>query len=1046
MRRSLFSFLVIFLSILNASAQLQKETRTVLYPLEGEQGLVLIEPGDNFEQEVEFEKYEYPTRRILRVVGGVKLPGKFAPRGEEFFRQQEYLIDDNLDSENKLNDEFSLYFKGDNNPFERHAYNRITGVDFGKGVVDMEIAYKRNKLKTSVNGDFGVELQIYNKKEGRHPDDVYDKADSIVFIPIPEGSGNFKVLKKTIKLPSNVATILVRVGGTGFSGECWVEAPIFKVDGKEVFSSPFIQNKKRGDDYNYWVGVNMATRSWPKWKLEFNNKTIFEGNIFDRASDIADFYITLPKDIEGKGNLKLSLVKEKNRVAFPYELRSMQLLEESAEDFEIISIPKFVSVGDTAAFLIETNRPNVTLNISSKSNNISFVDNNVALNKPGLHALQFVANGSDVNVEVVFSSGNIEKTGDIKQLIVKEKDNIFLSSGDEIYIDKEYEPYDQFFKWYFRNRVGNWYHFRPSYQWSGVRITNNEVASHYTNLLNKMQVPYAWQVEGRTLAATKINPSISVLQSPMFRGKQAHENDGGYYYWQHFLYNGLHSDMAARTRPYGGIFAKHRPIYTDHGIFIHYDPYAVENMADGADRFVANLSYSRGESTRHTGPSTMFRYLYQAGYEWLGAEQMYGPEDIIMSALRGASKAYGKENYGSLHAVQWGSKPFTDPKHSLRFFNSLATAYMHGSSHINTEEALWTDEYSNDRFTKSGKEHLYAQHQILDYIETHSRKGDLYTKIAVIQGRNDAWKSFGRTSAWSQNKDKWEFNKAMESFDLLKVFYPENNVDYCSTDGLFTSTPFGAVDILPIEASNEVMNQYDVLIFLGWNTFTNADFIRLKKFVEKGGTLLLSAAHLNSELQPDKETSFPKDDTVIKTLLGEDYKMYDDRKEISLGNGHIIYYPNKMYPAESEIRDSYTNDMVKLANKIASKEKSRSWVNSAPNINFSVWDSKSLRTIYLLNVDWKSDNMSQPAELVINNRSFPIDVDRYLIKTIRSADAVAATMSSNTSDIICIEKKDGRYIITCQTTGDDILTIFNSETGEVISKNITYPGIHQFEI
>lgn len=39
---------------------------------------------------------------------------------------------------------------------------------------------------------------------------------------------------------------------------------------------------------------------------------------------------------------------------------------------------------------------------------------------------------------------------------------------------------------------------------------------------------------------------------------------------------------------------------------------------------------------------------------------------------------------------------------------SLAVAYMHGSSHMNTEEALWTDEYMNDRYSVSGKEHLFA--------------------------------------------------------------------------------------------------------------------------------------------------------------------------------------------------------------------------------------------------------------------------------------------------------------------------------------------------
>ena len=53
-------------------------------------------------------------------------------------------------------------------------------------------------------------------------------------------------------------------------------------------------------------------------------------------------------------------------------------------------------------------------------------------------------------------------------------------------------------------------------------------------------------------------------------------------------------------------------------------------MADGARKLVENFRYSKGESSRHTGPSTLFRYLYQAGYNWLGAEQMYGPEEIIL--------------------------------------------------------------------------------------------------------------------------------------------------------------------------------------------------------------------------------------------------------------------------------------------------------------------------------------------------------------------------------------------------------------------------------
>lgn len=1041
-----FILFILFSVVLSVQAQLQRVQRTILYPAEREQGLLQIDPGKSFQQEIYFEDNDYPVRRILRIVGGVKMPGKFAPRGEEFFRQQEYLIDDNLDSIHTYKDRYSLYFKGNNDPFERHVYNRITGVDFDKKGANLEIAYKRKNLRILSGGDFGIELQIYNKKGGRHADEIYDKADSVIFIPIPQGSGNFKLLKKNIQLSANVATVLVCLGGKNFSGECWLEAPKFYVDRKNVFSSPFVQNEKRPDDYNYWVGINLVTRSWPKWKLEFKGEKIFEGNIFDRASNIADFYITLPKDIKGKGTLMLTLEKEPNRISFPYELRSLQLLEESAEGFEIVSVPRFVTVGDTAAFLIETNRPSVSLTVYSSNRNINLIDQHSVFADPGLHAVRFFASSPDTRIAVEFADGSIRKSCVIEQLIVKTKDNIYLSSGDEIYIDKEYESYDQFFKWYIQNHIGNAYHFRPSYQWSGERITDENIIKHYASLLNKMHIPYAWQVEGRTLAETKINPPLAVLQSPMFWGKQAHENDGAYYYWQHFLYNGLYSDMAARTRPYGGIFAKHRPIYTDHGIFIHYDPYGVNDMADGADKLIANLSYSRGESTRHTGPSTMFRYLYQAGYEWLGAEQMYGPEDIIMSALRGASRVYGKKDFGSHHAVQWGSRPFTDPKHSLRFYLSLAVAYIHGSSHINTEEGLWTDEYSNDRYTKAGKEHLYAQHQMLDYIETHSRRGNLNTKIAVIQGRNDAWKSFGRTSIWSQKGDKWSFNKAMESFDLLKVFYPESNVNYCSTEGLFTSTPYGLVDILPIEASNEVMGQYKALIFLGWNTFDNTDFIRIRKFVEQGGTLLLGAVHLNSELQPNLPTKFPEDDTVIKNLLGIDYKTYKGRRLIPLGKGRIIYYSENVYPADDLIREHYIEDMKDIASGITSEELEKGWIKPSSHINFSVWDAENIRTLYLLNVDWESGDISHPANFVLNNKVFTVDTGRYSIATIRCFDNIAAIMKFNTSDILNFKKNGNQWIITCQTTRDDSLIVFDGISGKQKIIEIRSPGIHTLEL
>ena len=560
MKKTCISLCLIVFAVLQAyAASSWKETRTVVFTPAGSEKTHLLQPDQSISETVTFGQSEIPTRKFLRVIGGVKMPAPFQNRGEEMFRRSEFYIDDNLDSVIRKKDRYSLYFKGEDDNFERHAYYRISGKLLKPGELTVTLpVVKKQGLTVSGNGDFGVEIELFYRKPGRAADDIYDKPDN----------------------------------------------------------------------YNYWIGCNLSTRSWPMWKLEFNGETLFEGNIFDRASNVADFYIPLPSSLHGSGEMKLTLRKEPHHAAYPYELRGLEIIEETARDFEVVSVPEYVAKNASFGILVETNRPNVSLKV--KANGAATpAEQECLFEIPGLHVVEMRAGEAGHAIPLVFDDGSRTEQAQIRQVIDKEAEQIYLSSGDEIYIDKQYTPYDYFFKWYVSNRIGNWYQFRPSYQWSGFRVADPAVIGHYTRLLDQLKIPYAWQVEGRTLAGSRINPSLETLATPMFRGKQAHENDGGYYYWQHFQYQGVFSDMAARNRPYGGIFAKHRPIYTDHGVFIHYDPEGVTDMADGARKLVANFRYSKGPSTRHTGPSTLFRYLYQAGYDWLGAEQP--------SALRDAS-------------------------------------------------------------------------------------------------------------------------------------------------------------------------------------------------------------------------------------------------------------------------------------------------------------------------------------------------------------------------------------------------------------------------
>ena len=97
------------------------ENRHILFSASNVGGYKVIQPGETITSVAKFNNVEYPTRKFLRVVGKVDMPGVFFERGETKFRMSEFYIDDNLDSLVTYNDKYSLFFKGNNDNFERHV-------------------------------------------------------------------------------------------------------------------------------------------------------------------------------------------------------------------------------------------------------------------------------------------------------------------------------------------------------------------------------------------------------------------------------------------------------------------------------------------------------------------------------------------------------------------------------------------------------------------------------------------------------------------------------------------------------------------------------------------------------------------------------------------------------------------------------------------------------------------------------------------------------------------------------------------------------------
>jgi hypothetical protein len=1033
------------------SEDLVVEDRHVIFVSRSDSGLLLL-PGKTRNFNFNFGNKDFPVRQSIRIKGFCVLPEPFSQRGEEAFRNFAFLINDYLDSAITYNEKYSLVFIGNGEKLERNAFYRLSADElkpFRGRKIQVEIPIKTDSLIVPENGYLELELQLYRKKADRHPDDIYDNADQTRVIRIPADHPEWFVVSDHVEIPEDIACILFRLGSKDISGKCHIGTPSLKYANTTLKLLPFQPYSKNQKN---WIGESLSTKEYPEFEIRVNGKIFFSGRVFDRASNVGDFEVELPESVNGKAELSIRL-KDGFPAKYPYAIRSVELLETSARDFEVMAIPQFVHANKKFSLLVGINHPGTRLNIKTSKNIIAAV-NDKQFDKTGLYTLAFYASDASVNQFINISSGKRNTKYVISQIIAKNDDRVYISSGDDIYIDKNFRKFSDYIAWYVREGIGNAYCWRPSEQWSDSKVADTEFYRRSLEILNSLQMPYSLMIEGRTITGRKINPEEGCMSGTFYMGRQAHENDGGYYYWNHFKWEWLHSDLSAKYRPQGGIFAKNRPIRNEKGNFIFLDPYKLKNMEEGPQYFIDNLNKAKGQSIRHTGPSTMFRYLFQAGYVWLGAEQMYGPEEVILSSLRGACRAYGKSDYGTHLATQWGSGPFDTPEHATRLFLSLAISYIHGATHINTEEGLWTTEPGIDRFSQSGQEHIRAQHAMFQYIQTHERKGTLVTPVAVFQGRNDAWKCFGRDQIWSQNNEEWKFGPAEESFDLLNAFYPGNKLEPIyknptprSPQGWYSSTPYGLIDLLPIEAPLNILENYRAVVFLGWNTYADEDFKRLTNYVRTGKTLLLTGAQLNTELVHNKPVVFPKNDRILKELLGENFRTATQPYENIVGEGKVIFFPEKKYPVAA-LKDQYIEALKKIGSDAVADEKKKGWIENSKDIEFASWDwnDKNHRTIYLLNIDWWSDTVVHSATLALGKQQFQIDVRRNYLETITVSDGIAVMPGSMTTDILGMETKGNRCTFTIQTTGKDQLRIFCEKQPAIKVIKIDKPGIHKIEV
>ncbi len=266
-----------------------------------------------------------------------------------------------------------------------------------------------------------------------------------------------------------------------------------------------------------------------------------------------------------------------------------------------------------------------------------------------------------------------------------------------------------------------------------------------------------------------------------------------------------------------------------------------------------------------------------AGIEMPVLEICPGNSDILVPIFRGTAKAFDAKHWGTYVAHAWyGGLRHEDPLKMKRLELTYKYAYLAGSSMFVLE--------NGDKKVRSYGMELDADSEVCanyrrvltlmqDVIKGDARPaGGPKAKVGFVSGLYDGWAGkWGRSCLYNQfHSEEWGYSDPEYSWKLLFELNekrswsePENYGEYDTS-----STPaYGQFDIVPIEADVDHLSEYDYLIFLGWNTMTEENMKKLTEYVRRGGHLVMSAAHLNTQTKRNGEY-IPIDDDLIEELFG----------------------------------------------------------------------------------------------------------------------------------------------------------------------------------
>ncbi len=889
-----------------------------------------------------------------------------------------------------------------------------------------------------------VRIERFLSKPGRNARDINGAADETILLPLPQGTFDWQELSAEVLVGPETACLLFSITVIGTTGTLLLEDPVFENSEGQSVLPTFAPANRYAENLN-WLGENLSRKEWTDLAVTLNGKRLPDTSLFQRCHLRSENEIVLPAGEFLPGRNTIILENCNHYLgALPYRLQTLQILYASDRLVELQAVPRVVRLHQDFPVLISTRQPQTTVTLHAGSPEIVPCVPQITFAEPGLHVVTFDAHENGADLSLSISAGSVVQSAVIERVIDKKEDDVLTGTGDSIYIPQETTAMADFLVWYLSNHLGNYITFRPTYRWCGTRELNPLLWEKTTVLCNEMQLYYCHMIDGRELPGINANPTREQLEGPYFTGNQGHERDGAFCYWQvpdfrtecnELLFRELHNRILKHPD-----WSYSNPlIYTEKNVYPYINCDDCEDTENAHNQFVVCAKEALRGVERHTGPSALFRDFFAAGLPIGGAETMYGPNEVLLSILRGASKAYHRPYFISHLALQWYSTPHDTAANCRRYQLALFTCYLQGVGQINTEEGLWhmEEDFSHyDRFSHCCRSHAEIQQQFTKFVETHTRRGTPVVPAAVLHGRFDGWRCFGRTSPWGKTRPEWQFGAPEKSCDLLRVFFPDSVLDALyrhpcpdSPQGFYTKTPYGCTDIVPVEADGELLAQYDALAFFGYHAARPGDLERLEKYVRQGGTLLLAWPHLSSQTNlSDIVTGklqlldgqelltgvtlngfLPECEglSLGNVTLGEQSSVLCKRNDQplmirnTLGKGTVFLLNTREYPSAEQVVAPYESMLRLIATNACEKQHAAGWMETDDTVQFAAYDENGSRTIYAINTNWwQEDCPPASAKLLIGSEAFPVLLESGVIHTFSLYSSFAFWTNDNETEIL----------------------------------------------